>query len=181
MIVIDATTLILLIEPSARPPTDPSTGKPLEKCKERIEYLIETLTGTGSRVLMPSPILAELLVRAGSARNQYLTELTTNSAFRPASFDERAAVELSMIIDSDLTSKKKLTETQTWAKVKFDRQIVAIAKIHAVTMIYTDDENLAKCAKANSMGVTHTWKLPLPPVKSQQELDLLPPSEDAER
>lgn len=180
MIVIDATTLILLIAPSAKPPKDPSTGKPVEKCKERIEYLLETLTGTGTRVLMPSPVLAELLVRAGSARNQYLAELTTNSAFRPAPFDQRAAVELSMIIDGDLASKKKLTEDQTWAKVKFDRQIVAIAKVHAVTMIYTDDEGLAKCAKANNIDVTHTWNLPLPPVKSQQELDLTEPSGEAE-
>jgi predicted nucleic acid-binding protein len=178
MIVLDATTLLLLIEPTAKPPKDPSTAKPLEKCKERIEHLIETLTGTGTRVLLPTPVLAELLVRAGDARNQYLTELTSNSAFRPASFDERAAVELSMIIDGDLKFKKRLTETQTWAKVKFDRQVVAIAKVYAVTMIYTDDENLAKCAKANNLDVTHTWNLPLPPVKSQ--MDLLPPSEDGE-
>lgn len=178
MIVLDSTTLTLLIEPSAKPPKDPSTGKPLEKCKERIEHLIETLTGTGSRVLLPTPILAELLVRAGAARNQYLTELTTNYAFRPASFDERAAVELSTIIDADLSSKKKLTEYQTWAKVKFDRQIVAIAKIHSVTMIYTDDVSLAKCAKANNLDVTHTWNLPLPPVKAQQELDLTAPLDE---
>lgn len=180
MIVLDATTLLLLIEPSAKPPKDPSTGKPLEKCKERIENLLQTLTGTGSQVLLPTPVLAEILVRAGNAKNQYLTEMTTNWAFRPASFDERAAAELAMILDGDLKSKKKLTEKETWAKLKFDRQIIAIAKVHRVSMIYTDDEKLAKCAKANGLDVTHTWDLPLPPVKAQQELPLPPPDEDDE-
>lgn len=178
MILLDATTLLLLIEPSAKPPKDPSTGKALEKCKERIEHLLETLSGTGAQVLLPTPILAEILVRAGDVKGQYLTELTTNSSFKPAAFDTRAAVELSMILDGDLKTKKKLTDKETWAKVKFDRQIIAIAKTHGVSMIYTDDGNLAKCAKANNLDVTHTWDLPLPPVAAQQELPLPEPEDD---
>jgi predicted nucleic acid-binding protein len=175
MIVLDATTLLLLIEPSAKPPKDPSTGKPLEKCKDRIENLIQTLSGTGSQVLLPTPVLAEILVRAGNAKDKYLPELTTTSAFKLASFDARAAVELSMILDTDLKSNKKLTDKQTWAKLKFDRQIIAIARVHSVSMIYTDDVDLAKCAKANNVDATHTWQLPLPPVAAQQELPLAPP------
>ena len=169
MIVLDATTLLLLIEPSAKPARDPATGKAVEKCKERIENLLQTLSAAGSQVLLPAPVLAEVLVRAGNAKNQYLTELTGNWAFRPASFDERAAVELSMILDGDLKAKRKLTDKETWAKLKFDRQIVAIAKVHGVSMIYTDDQKLAKCARANNLDATHTWQLPLPPVKSQQD------------
>lgn len=178
MILLDATTLLLLIEPSARPPRDPSTGKPLEKCRERIEHLLQTLSDPQVQVVLPTPVLAEVLVRAGNARNQYLTELTTNHVFRPASFDERAAVELSMILDGDAKSKKKLTGTQTWAKLKFDRQIIAIAKVQRVTTIYSDDTDLAKCAVDNGLTVTHTWELPLPPVAAQQELPLPPPGKD---
>lgn len=129
------------------------------------------------QVVVPTPVLAEVLVRAGTARNQYLTALTTNHAFRPASFDERAAVELSMILDGDARSKKKLGDKQTWAKLKFDRQIIAIAKVHKVTMIYSDDTDLAKCARNNGLDVTHTWQLPLPPVAAQQELQLTPPKD----
>ncbi len=178
MILLDATTLLLLIDPSAKPPKDPSTGKPLEKCKERIEYLLETLNGTGSQVLLPTPIIAEILVRAGNSKSQYLTELTNNYAFKPAAFDTRAAIELSAILEADLKTKKKLTDKETWAKVKFDRQIIAIAKINNVSMIYTDDGNLAKCAKTNNLDTTHTWDLPLPPVATQQELLLPSPTSD---
>jgi hypothetical protein len=48
MVLIDATTLLLLLDPDARPPRDPATKKPLENCKERIEFLIETLSEAGS-------------------------------------------------------------------------------------------------------------------------------------
>jgi hypothetical protein len=65
MVLIDATTLLLLLDSDARPPRDPATKKPLEKCKERIEFLIETLSEAGSRVVVPTPVLSELLVRRG--------------------------------------------------------------------------------------------------------------------
>ncbi|HKU12961.1 MAG TPA: hypothetical protein VJQ52_01125 [Steroidobacteraceae bacterium] len=177
MILLDATTLLLLIEPTAKPPKDPSTGRQLDKCRERIEYLLQTLSDPAVQIILPTPVLAEVLVRAGTARNQYLTELTTNYVFKPASFDERAAVELSVILDGDAKSKKKLSDKQTWAKLKFDRQIIAIAKVHRVTTIYSDDADLAKCARDNNLTVIHTWQLPLPPVAAQQELELTPPSD----
>lgn len=167
MILLDATALLLLIEPSAKPPKDPATGKPLEKCRERIEHLLLTLSEAAVQVVLPTPVLAEVLVRAGAARNQYLTELTTNHAFRPASFDERAAVELSMILDGDAKSKKKLGDKQTWAKLKFDRQIIALRRctrsrrftpmtpiwpsVHAITMSmsYTPGSYLCRLSQPN--------------------------------
>jgi hypothetical protein len=34
----------------------------------------------------------------------------------------------------------------TWAKIKYDRQIVAIAKVHGVEAIYSDDGNIRSFA-----------------------------------
>ena len=47
MVVMDATTLLLLIDPSAKPPRDPETKKPREKCKERVQVLVDTLSEAG--------------------------------------------------------------------------------------------------------------------------------------
>jgi predicted nucleic acid-binding protein len=172
MVVIDATTLLLLIDPKAKPPRDPKTLKPLEKCKERLEFLVQTLTEAGTRVVVPAPVLSELLVRAGEARGEFLSEITSTYAFVIAPFETKAAVELSFLLDADLKPRrKKLGEQETWAKMKFDRQIIAIAKVSKVNTIYSDDTTLAAVARANGISVTHTWELPLPPVKSQQELD----------
>jgi hypothetical protein len=181
MVVIDATTLLLLIDSKAKPPRDPKTQKPLEKCKERLEFLVQTLTGAGTRVVVPAPVLSELLVRAGDARSEFLSEITSTYAFVVAPFETKAAVELSFLLDADRKPRrKKLDDKETWAKIKFDRQIIAIAKISKVSTIYSDDTTLAAVARANDIAVIHTWELPLPPVKAQQELDF-PADEKARR
>jgi hypothetical protein len=174
MVVLDATTLLLLIAPSAKPPRNPTTGKPVERCKERLEFLLETLSSAGTRAVIPTPVLSEVLVGAGTAKNAYLTEITTSSAFMIAPFDVKAAVELAFLLDADgKQSKAKLTPQETWAKVKFDRQIVAVTKANDIHDIYTDDMSLSAVAEANGITVHHTWDLPLSPQKVQQELGLV--------
>lgn len=176
MVLLDTTALLLLIEPTAKPPLDPQTNKPVEKCKERLEYLIETLSQANTKIVIPTPVLAEVLVGAGSARGAYLSEIQNASAIQIISFDIKSAIELSFLLDADgNSSKKKLSRTETWAKVKFDRQIVAIAKAHSVKGLYTDDMHLGEIATANGIVAYHIWDLPLPPQKEQGELDLPEP------
>ena len=55
----------------------------------------------------------------------------------------------------------------TWNEIKFDRQIVAIAKVTKVSTIYSDDENLGKLAKAQGFNVTTIRELPLPSEDAQ--------------
>jgi hypothetical protein len=46
----------------------------------------------------------------------------------------------------DGRQRKRGTSSATWTKIKFDRQIVAIAKVCNATVIYSDDEDVAKIA-----------------------------------
>lgn len=55
MVAMDATTLLLLLFPSAPPPLDPATKLPVEKCKERVELLLENLSKAGIKVVIPTP------------------------------------------------------------------------------------------------------------------------------
>jgi len=176
MVVLDTTTLLLLIEPTAKPPIDPKTKKPLGRARERIEFLLETLSQAKTQIFIPTPVLSELLVGAGNAKNQYLSEIQTSGALTIAPFDVKAAVELAFLLDGDgKRPKPPLSKQESWAKVKFDRQIVAIAKVNKVTAIYTDDKTLSAVAKANGIHPHHTWDLPLPPQKQQQDLPLEAP------
>ena len=63
------------------------------RAKERVEYLIETLSKAGEKIVIPTPALSECLVHAGPAGPEYLTIIGKQACFRIASFDERAAVE----------------------------------------------------------------------------------------
>jgi hypothetical protein len=96
-VVFDASILVLLLDPEARPPTDPSTDEPVRACKERIEYLISTLERNRTKAIIPTPVLSEVLVRAGEAGPAYLEELSRSAKFKIVPFDTRAAVELAAL------------------------------------------------------------------------------------
>jgi predicted nucleic acid-binding protein len=182
MALLDTTTLLLLIDPTAKPPIDPKTRKPVERCKERLEHLTETLSQAGTKIVIPTPVLAEILVCAGSsAKSTYLAEIQGAATFQIVAFDVKSAVELSFLIDGEgKQAGKKRPGKETWAKVKFDRQIIATAKAYGVKDIYTDDQHLGEVATLNGIATHHTWDLPIPPPKKQGELDLPEPEEPEE-
>lgn len=172
MVMMDSSVLLLLLYPGAAPPLDPSTGAPLLKSKERIDFLLANLSEARIRILIPTPVLAEILVIARQDKVRVLAELTGSYAFRIQPFDEMAAIEVSELTDADLRDPKKLTPVQTVAKIKYDRQIIATAKVNQVQTIYSDDKRLKTCAESSGIKVVATWELPLPPEPPQGELEL---------
>ena len=151
MVVLDASFVLLLIQPDAKAPIDPTTKTAVEKCKTRIEHLIAELGEAKTAVIVPAPALAEFLVRAGPAATGYLQELQNERAIRVEPFGQRAAIECALLIDGAKKAGKSTKPGDTWAKVKFDRQIIAIAKVVGAKTIYTNDANLAKVAGANGL------------------------------
>ena len=55
----------------------------------------------------------------------------------------------------------------TWTEVKFDRQIVAVAKVKKISTIYSDDKILKKFAAAQGILVIGVGELPMPPEDAQ--------------
>jgi len=56
IVVFDASVLVYLIDADAKAPLDPSTGKPLEQCKERIEHLLASLQQQGAKIVIPTTL-----------------------------------------------------------------------------------------------------------------------------
>ena len=172
MVVFDATTLLLLLSPSVPPPRDPATHTSVEHARERIDQLVKELEQNRTKIIIPTPALSEILVRAGSAGPAYLDRLNASAAFRIVSFDQRAAVELAAMTREAITAGDKRGGTQgTWAKVKYDRQIVAIAKVEGADRIYSDDEDVRRLAMPAGIAVIRIADLPLPPEMAQGHFD----------
>jgi len=167
MVVADNTFVSLLLHPKARPPLDPSTGKPLEHVEDRIELLIERLETDGETIIIPVPVLSEFLILADTDGPKYLADITSNHLFLLASFDPKAAIELAAMSLSirRKTGTRRGDQGGTWAKITFDRQIVAIAKVNNASVIYSDDEDVERLAKQHGISVVRTWELPLPKAK----------------
>lgn len=66
---------------------------------------------------------------------------------------------------------------ETKAKVKFDQQIIAIAKSNAADAIYSDDVGLRKKAVAVGLRAIGLEDVPLPPEDPQGKLALPEPDE----
>ncbi len=64
------------------------------------------------------------------------------------------------------------------AKIKFDRQIVAIARANGAAAIYTNDANLTRFASKQHIDTVALWDLTLPP--EDRQLDFLADVEMAE-
>lgn len=176
----DATILLPLLNPNVPGPKDPATGKLLEFCRERIDYLVEDLEKRRTKIIIPTPALSEALVHADKAASQYLEILRTSRSFKIEPFDERAAFEVAVMIRDALKpfgrKRRKLTAA-TWAKVKFDRQIVAIAKVNGASVIYSDDKDVRTFAQHSHLIVIGLAELPMPPAESQPDLPFSPPKE----
>ena len=173
MAVFDATTLLLFLEPDASAPLDPATNEPVTNAKARIEHLIETLEKGSETIVIPTPALSEVLVHANDAGPPYLDILNTTRWFRIEPFDQRAAVELASMTREALREGNLRAGTQaTRSKLKFDRQIIAIALTQNQTTIYSDDKDIATLAEPLGLEVIPVHALPVPPEDAQGTLQL---------
>ncbi len=173
MVAIDATILTLFLRPDSGAPLG-ADGKRIPHAAARIEHLVATLSDTGEIVIIPTPALSEVLVRADAAAAlKIIAELQKHAVFRIESFDSLAAIELAtMTRDSLRRGRKKEGSTATWAKLKFDQQIVAIARVHQASVIYSDDEDIRAIAKRVGIAVVGVADLALPPESAQMGLEL---------
>lgn len=173
MVVIDATILLLMLRPGTPVPAGPD-GVPIDRPKERIDYLVQRLDKAKTKIIIPTPALGEALVRAGAAATQQIVEhLQRYSVFSIEPFDTRACIEVAAMSREAIGSgKKKGGSDSTWAKVKYDRQIVAIAKVNGASTIYSDDGDIVTLGARAKIGVIGLADLPLPPQRAQLDLEL---------
>lgn len=181
MVVFDATMLMLLFRPEAGQPLD-SAGKPVTQVPERIRFLTDSLQKAKTKIIVPTPALSEALVRAGTDVSQRIVEEMGKSAvFHVADFDLLAAIEVAAMTRTAIEGgSKRGAGTGEWAKIKYDRQIIAIAKAARATAIYSDDDNVRTFAQQFNLPVIRTADLPLPPEAAQIQLPFKAPEDDLE-
>lgn len=160
MVLFDAGILIKLL--------DPRTS---DIQRDNLDYLVSCLQKSKTKILIPTPALSEFYVKADP---DVLAAFKGRSAFIIVPFDERSAVECSISVADALRSgnKKGVQAEASWQKIKFDHQIVAIAKANGATTIYSEDGGLRKFAVSLGLIAQCTDDLPENPASKQQRLDL---------
>lgn len=171
----DASFLLYLFAPAGQvgAPLGPD-GKPIAFAKERVQALFLALEEQKTKIVIPTPALSEVMVRSGvEAGQSYIAIMAKKRVFRIAPFDEKSAIELPIMYGLHRRGEAlKQANEGTYAKIKYDRQIVAIAFTEGCSTIYTDDENQAKFAMKQGMAVIGLADCPIPTDAAQIPLKL---------
>lgn len=177
MVAFDSTILSLLLFPDAEVHRG-KESKAVEHARERVVGLVRELEAAKEQILVPTPSLAEVLVTEGADVQDVLTTLRGSSWIRIGDFDERAAVELAMRLRAAIKAgdqREGLRITKT--AMKFDRQIVAIALVNGVRVLYSDDDGVAAFAGNCGLAIKRVADLPVPasqgdlPFEQQESAD----------
>ena len=166
----DASILVYVIDAKANAPIDQATGAPVDRCQERVTYLLKRLQDSGDKIIIPTPALAEVLVKAGKNGPELLRIINSSKFFKIVPFDERASVEFAAV-QIERASAGQRSSTTPKTKAKFDDQIVSISAVEGAEEIYSDDSDVAKLA-GTRFRTTKIVELPLPPEDPQGNLPL---------
>lgn len=69
----------------------------------------------------------------------------------------------------DSGNKRDGADEITWAKIKYDWQIIAIARVHHANTIYSDDNHIHSHCNNTQIRVIRLADIPVPQKKIQNE------------
>ncbi|MBJ9163415.1 PIN domain-containing protein [Citrobacter farmeri] len=154
--------------------TDPCTGEIISEPEKRAEALIDHVDSLGGAVLIPTPVLAEFLVGIDKNQHQaYINLIKSQSCFEIVSFDEIAAIECAQM--PNLKELKQMMSSDSATKVKFDRQIISIAKSTGVKEVWTHDKGIYN--RCQTLGIIAKSLADIAPLPEQFDMDF--PKESA--
>lgn len=162
VVVFDASFLIKMLDPKVKGAGDVDA---------RLAHLIQTLDKSKDDIVVPTPALSEVLIGAGDAAPIYLDILSKTARIRIAPFGTRAAVEAAARHREAIDAGDKKEGAPNWAKVKYDRQIVAIAKVEGAERIYSEDGDVVRFGQKDGLSVLRLADLEEPPQKPPDLFD----------
>lgn len=180
MVIFDAGFVLYMVQDNLPAPTIPGTKTQITDCKDRVNHLIDTLQQNKTKIIIPTPALAEALVRSDDAAAAHVSILGHSSHIRVEPFDARAAIEVALMTGAAIKAGDKAEGSeQTWAKVKYDRQIIGIAKANGITTIYARDDKIKTLAEKHGIKVIGFHELPLPPETAQHTMKFFGDADEA--
>lgn len=170
MVLFDAAILNVAIDPKSNIPSDFRTGLPIPDARQRVDALIESLEKDGEGIIIPTPALCEALTTLAEKAIELTEQIERRSCFRIRPFGKREAIEVAMRTRAAiLAGDKREGLTDPWQKVKYDRQIVAIAKTENAIAIYSTDRAIHEHGKLWGIPVLHLADVPLGSPKGPQD------------
>ncbi|MBL0129276.1 MAG: PIN domain-containing protein [Flavobacteriales bacterium] len=146
VICLDSQVVVWGIKGEAEPGQEAKIG--------RAKALLALLAEEKAIIIIPAPVLSEILMRVPAAEHGKIVNFIT-ARFRVPPFDAAAAAIAAQIRQKLMSEGefKKIQKSSTREVVKFDIQIIAIAKLHGAKTIYSEDRGLKNAAEGWGGGV----------------------------
>lgn len=148
-----------------------SKNQPITFSKQRLEHFISS---NRPQIIVPAPVYSELLM-ISTVESKFLDEyLASNAEFIAAPYDVRAA-SVHAQIEKPLVQRgdKRGGRDENMNRLKFDRQILSIAKKYSVDLVITSDNGVVKDAMRYGIQTKCISTMDLPPDIKQPSLDLV--------
>lgn len=136
--------------------------------------LVAELEKVGATIIVATPALSEIMIRTGvQAAQTWITEMNKSSMFKIVEFDIKSAIEVALMAGHTVRGEgKRKADNDTYAKLKYDRQIVAIAHTEGASIFYTDDKKQKVLAQRLGMVVRSLADCPIPETEAEPGLNL---------
>lgn len=174
---VDTSFLLYLFAPpgTVGVPLD-SNDQPVTMPKERVAGLVEELEKIGATIIVSTPAMSELMIRSGvQAAQAWLAIMNKSKVFKVVPFDVKSAIEVAMMAGHAVKGENgKDPDQGTYAKLKYDRQIVAVAHTEGATVFYSDDGRQRTLAQRAGMTVKGLADCIVPTTAARQELPFDP-------
>jgi predicted nucleic acid-binding protein len=167
--VFDSSLMLLVTDGVALAPPPPrpdDQNQDAAGARDRLTFLLETLDDERTHIVLPTPVLTELLASARTDVSATLGVLNGLARIRVEGFGQRAAIECAEMLRRTARGKGPKS------KVKFDHQIVAIAKVVGAVVVYSDDHDVKALCAREGLVCKGVWDLSPRPVDPQASLPL---------
>lgn len=140
----------------------------------RLDALFTEVSKVHGRLIIPTPALAEFLMRSGAAGTAWVEALQRKQAVKVVSFDARAAAECAAIhrrAEAAGGKRAHAKPDEAWQKIKVDRQIAAIAIVERSDLLVSGDANLRTVCESNGLRAKTIGELAVPDAARQRTIE----------
>lgn len=120
--------------------------------REQHQYFIQEFSKQNAKIGLPTPVLAEFLVRDDNAnRTTFLTQ--TNNLVQLFNFDHKSAIISAKIMRELLAADFFKNKSKDKQIVKVDIQILAITLANDIDKLFSTDKEMAKIIQLLNLPV----------------------------
>ncbi len=165
-LLVDTNILIQILAPNKTGLTRPDSSLELDRVDERAQAFVSEVERRNALILIPTPVLSEFLMGVEVSKYQeYLDTLNGSACFEIVDFDTAAAIECAQLPDRQELAQ--ISPGQIASKLKYDRQIVAIALAAMANEVWSHDDSLRKIASVQGLTVRSLADIEPPAVQEQ--------------